>query len=34
MTAIGIMEDLFFIEREYLNGNHFMYRAEGPVLNG
>ncbi len=27
-----ILEDLFFIERGYLNGNHFVYRSEQPVL--
>ncbi|MBI4776095.1 MAG: MBL fold metallo-hydrolase [Deltaproteobacteria bacterium] len=27
-----ILEDLFFIERGYLNGNHFVYRGEEPVL--
>ena len=40
MPAIEIMENLFFIERGYLNGNHFVYRppamagapGNGPVL--
>jgi len=32
MSALEIMEDLFFIERGYLNGNHFVYRAKKPVL--
>jgi glyoxylase-like metal-dependent hydrolase (beta-lactamase superfamily II) len=32
MHAIEIMEDLFFIERGYLNANHFVYRSEAPVL--
>ena len=32
MSAVEIMEDLFFIERGYLNGNHFVYRADHPVL--
>ncbi len=32
MTAIEIAEDLFFIERGFLNGNHFVYRGEPPVL--
>ena len=27
-----ILEDLFFIERGYLNGNHFVYRGDEPVL--
>ena len=32
MRAVEIMEDLFFIERGYLNGNHFVYRTGRPVL--
>ena len=32
MSPIEIMEDFFFIERGYLNGNHFVYRAKEPVL--
>lgn len=32
MTVQEIMQDLFFIERGYLNANHFVYRAENPVL--
>ena len=32
MHAIEIMEDLFFIQRGYLNGNHFVYRSEDPIL--
>jgi hydroxyacylglutathione hydrolase len=32
MPVQEIMEDLFFIERGYLNANHFVYRAENPVL--
>jgi len=32
MNVVEIMEDLFFIERGYLNGNHFVYRSDGPVL--
>jgi len=32
MHAVEIMEGLFFIERGYLNGNHFVYRADRPVL--
>ncbi len=27
-----ILEDLFFIERGYLNANHFVYRGPAPVL--
>lgn len=27
-----IIKDLFFIERGYLNGNHFVYRSKFPVL--
>ncbi len=29
---IEIMEDLFFIQRGYLNGNHFALRSDEPVL--
>jgi hydroxyacylglutathione hydrolase len=32
MTPAEIMEDLFFIQRGYLNGNHFVYRSEQPIL--
>jgi len=32
MSVQEIMKDLFFIERGYLNANHFVYRAEHPVL--
>jgi hydroxyacylglutathione hydrolase len=32
MSAVEIMKDLFFIERGYLNSNHFVYRSEHPVL--
>jgi hydroxyacylglutathione hydrolase len=32
MSAVEIMKDLFFIERGYLNGNHFVYRSERPIL--
>ena len=32
MAAIEIMKDLFFIERGYLNGNHFVYRSNEPIL--
>ena len=32
MKPIEILEDLFFIERGYLNANHFVYRSKNPVL--
>jgi hydroxyacylglutathione hydrolase len=32
MPPVEIMEDLFFIQRGYLNGNHFVYHSEDPVL--
>ena len=32
MAALEIMKDVFFIERGYLNSNHFLYRSEAPVL--
>ena len=32
MNPIEILKDLFFIERGYLNANHFVYRSENPVL--
>lgn len=32
MTAVEIMNDLFFIERGYLNANHFVYRSKKPIL--
>jgi hydroxyacylglutathione hydrolase len=32
MNSIEIMEDLYFIERGYLNGNHFIFRSDRPVL--
>jgi len=32
MAAFEIMEDLFFIERGYLNANHFVYVSEESVL--
>lgn len=32
MPVQEIMKDLFFIERGYLNANHFVYRSEKPVL--
>jgi len=32
MNVVEIMEGLFFIERGYLNGNHFVYLSDEPVL--
>jgi len=32
MKPIEIVKDLFFIERGYLNGNHFVYVGDAPVL--
>jgi hydroxyacylglutathione hydrolase len=32
MNPIEILKNVFFIERGYLNGNHFVYRSEQPVL--
>ena len=32
MNVHEILEDFFFIERGYLNGNHFVYRSSSPVL--
>jgi glyoxylase-like metal-dependent hydrolase (beta-lactamase superfamily II) len=32
MSVVEIMEDLFFVQRGYLNGNHFVYRSEEPIL--
>lgn len=32
MKPVEIMDSLFFIQRGYLNGNHFVYRSEQPVL--
>lgn len=32
MNAVEIMKDLFFVERGYLNANHFVYRSEQPIL--
>ena len=32
MAASEILKDLFFIERGYLNANHFAYRSKSPVL--
>ena len=32
MSAVEIMKDLFFIQRGYLNANHFVLSADEPVL--
>jgi hydroxyacylglutathione hydrolase len=32
MSAIEILDNLFFIQRGYLNANHFVYRSSRPVL--
>lgn len=32
MKPVEIMENLFFIQRGYLNANHFVYRSDEPVL--
>ena len=32
MANPEILPDLFFVQRGYLNGNHFVYRADRPVL--
>ncbi len=32
MPVKEILKDLFFIERGWLNANHFVYRSEAPVL--
>jgi glyoxylase-like metal-dependent hydrolase (beta-lactamase superfamily II) len=32
MVHNEILENLFFIERGYLNANHFVYRSESPIL--
>jgi len=32
MCKNEILKDLFFIERGYLNGNHFVYRSKFPIL--
>ena len=32
MKAVEIMDEFFFIQRGYLNGNHFVYRSKEPVL--
>jgi len=32
MTPLEILPKLFFIQRGYLNGNHFVYAGESPIL--
>ena len=32
MTALQVLEDFFFIQRDFLTGNHFVYRGPAPVL--
>jgi glyoxylase-like metal-dependent hydrolase (beta-lactamase superfamily II) len=32
MQPVEILKDLFFIERGFLNANHFVYRSENPIL--
>ncbi len=32
MNSVEILKDFFFIERGYLNGNHFVYKGSSPVL--
>ena len=32
MVQDEILKDFFFIERGYLNANHFVYRSESPIL--
>ena len=32
MQPVEILNQLFFIERGFLNGNHFIYRSKGPIL--
>ncbi len=32
IPQLEILEDLFFIERGYLNANHFVYRGDPPTL--
>ncbi len=32
MDTVEILEDFFFVERGYLNGNHFVYRSKVPIL--
>jgi glyoxylase-like metal-dependent hydrolase (beta-lactamase superfamily II) len=32
MPPVEIIKDLFFIERGFLNGNHFVFRSKNPIL--
>jgi glyoxylase-like metal-dependent hydrolase (beta-lactamase superfamily II) len=32
MQPVEIIKDLFFIERGFLNGNHFVFRSDNPIL--
>ena len=32
MSTLEILDNLFFIERGYLNCNHLVYRSPAPVL--
>ena len=32
MSCVEILPDLFFFQRGYLNGNHFVYRHKEPIL--
>ena len=32
MSSVEILKDFFFIERGYLNGNHFVYKGNPPIL--
>ena len=32
MTVEEILPDLFFVQRGYLNANHFVFRGDRPVL--
>ncbi|MBW2284504.1 MAG: MBL fold metallo-hydrolase [Deltaproteobacteria bacterium] len=32
MPHVEILKDLYFVERGYLNGNHFVYRSNAPIL--
>jgi len=32
MIPVEILKDLYFIERGFLNANHFVYRSENPTL--
>ncbi len=32
MTVVEILPDFFFVQRGFLNGNHFVFRSDTPVL--